>query len=88
MFASVAPAQISSYQTSRPAAVTGNPDKIVCQKEEKIGTRLGATKVCLTVSEWQSRAKIHREQTERIQMGVCVPGGGEGPCNTAKGEPY
>jgi hypothetical protein len=86
MFSSSAPAQITSYETNRPTVVRGDVDKIVCQKEEKIGTRLGAKKVCLTVSEWQARTKVHREQTERIQMGVCVPG--QGSCNDVKGEPY
>ncbi|MFP5329347.1 MAG: hypothetical protein ACLGHC_04325 [Alphaproteobacteria bacterium] len=84
--ASASPAQVSSYETDRPARVKGDSDKIVCQKEERIGTRLGAKKMCLTVSEWNQRAKIHREQTERMQMGVCVPG--EGSCNDRKGEPF
>ena len=77
---------ITSYRTANPAPVKGEPDKIVCQKEDRIGTRLGARKICLKVSEWHDRAKVHREQTERLQMGVCVPGAGcalEG-----SGEPY
>lgn len=77
---------VTSYRTESPALLKGAPDKTVCQKEERIGTRLGGRKICLTVSEWNERAKVHREQTERLQMGVCVPGAGcalEGP-----GEPY
>lgn len=69
-----APAQvITSYQTSTPALVKGDADKIVCQKEERIGTRLGARKVCLTVSEWNERERLHRHQTDRMQAGGCVP---------------
>ena len=79
LLATVAPAQtITSYRTINPAPVKGEPDKIVCQKEEKIGSRLAARKICLKVSEWNERAKIHRDQTERLQMGVCVPGAGCG----------
>lgn len=84
--ATTSTAQVSSYVTDKPAPIKGDPDKIVCQKEEKIGTRLGAKKMCLTVSEWQQRAKVHREQTERLQMGVCTPG--EQSCNDRKGEPF
>lgn len=86
LVATASSAQVSSYVTDKPAPVKGDPNKIVCQKEEKIGTRLGAKKMCLTVSEWQQRAKVHREQTERLQMGVCQPG--EGSCNDRKGEPF
>lgn len=84
--AASASAQSSSYVTDNPTRVKGDSDKIVCQKEDKIGTRLGAKKVCLTVAEWQQRARIHQEQTQRLQMGVCVPG--EGSCNDPQGEPY
>ena len=82
-----APAQITSYRANNAAPLKGDADKIVCQKEEKIGTRLGAKKVCLTVAEWNERASADRATTERIQGGVCVAGlGGEGPtCLGVKG---
>ncbi len=86
LLGAVAQAQpVTSYRTATPAPVKGEPDKIVCQKEERIGTRLGGRKICLRVSEWNDRAKIHREQTERMQMGVCVPLAG---CAEGQGEPY
>jgi hypothetical protein len=43
-------------------------NKIVCQKEQEIGSRLGAKKVCLTVKQWQDRADADRDQTERVQQ--------------------
>ena len=70
--ASVATAQGISYQTDKPAPIKGDSDKIVCQKEEKIGTRLGATKVCLTVAEWRERREADRDITEKVQSGVRV----------------
>lgn len=70
--------QVTTYQTNNPAPVKGDADKIVCQKEEKIGTRLGAKKVCLTVSEWQERARLHQERTQQIQSGTCQVGEGQG----------
>jgi hypothetical protein len=85
LFATAAPAQvITSYTTNNPTATKGDADKIVCKKEEKIGTRLSAKKVCLTVAEWQAREGIAREHTERIQGGT--PSCGNPPC--LSGEPF
>jgi hypothetical protein len=87
VFTSAASGQaITSYVTINQPAEKGEPDKIVCKKEEQIGTRLGTKKLCLTVSEWNQRALAGRAEAERLQMGVCVPGAGcaeEGP-----GEPF
>lgn len=63
---------ITSYRTNNPSPLHGDANKIVCEKEETIGTRLGAKKVCLTVAEWQARAKDDRDQTERVQSGARV----------------
>lgn len=53
-----------------------DPNKIVCQKEEQIGSRLGAKKTCLTVKEWDERARLNREETERVQQNTAVRSGG------------
>jgi hypothetical protein len=71
-----ASAQITSYRTNNPAPLKGDADKIVCEKEEKIGTRLGARKLCLTVSEWNERKRNHQERASQIQAATCQ--GGEG----------
>jgi len=79
-----APAQvITSYRTNNPSPLKGDPNRIVCQKEETIGTRLGAKKICLPIAEWQARQATDRDQTERVQSGtrVCAnppcPSGGD-----------
>jgi hypothetical protein len=73
LLSAAAPAQvITSYRTNNPAPIRGDPNKIVCQKEETIGTRLGAKKVCMTVAEWQARQAADRDQTERVQSGTRV----------------
>ena len=78
LFAAAAPAQVvTSYKTDNPSQIKGDSDRIVCQKEEKIGTRLGARKVCLTVSEWNDLRAADRERTEEIQAGTCQVGEGQ-----------
>lgn len=77
MLATAATAQgVTSIRSDAPAALKGEPDRIVCQKEEQIGTRLGARKVCLTVAEWNERERLHRQQIDRMQAGSCVPTAG------------
>lgn len=52
---------------------TRNPDeRVICQKEEKIGSRLAPKKICLTAKEWKERAALNREETERVQQGTGV----------------
>ena len=86
--ATPAPAQvITSYSSSTQAQVTGDADKIVCKREETIGTRLGAKKVCLTVSEWQENERLQRNQIDRMQAGACVPQSiGTAPAGCVKGQ--
>jgi hypothetical protein len=62
-------AQGATAPKSQQIATTDTSDanRIVCKKEEKVGTRLGAKKVCLTVKEWEDLAKGAREDTESWQ---------------------
>ena len=58
-------------QTAQP--VPANPkksdvNKVVCQSQEEIGSRLNTKKVCMTVQEWQEYRAEHRENAERWQQ--------------------
>jgi hypothetical protein len=78
LLSSAAPSQlVTSYKSNNVPPMDGDANKIVCQKEETIGTRLGAKKVCLTVADWNARARENRETTERIQGGTCQVGEGQ-----------
>jgi hypothetical protein len=68
--ASGASAQVTSIVTSNPAPKGGHLDRMVCESEEKTGTRLGARRVCLTVAQWSDRRREHREHTEKVQKVV------------------
>ena len=43
-------------------------DRIVCEKEEQIGSRLGARKVCKTVRQWQEQRRIQQEEVQDQQL--------------------
>jgi hypothetical protein len=76
--ATSAMAQSTPPQTATPPATAGkDPNRIICEKEDTIGSRLGGTKVCKTWLEWQQQRAEHRESIERIQQNSNVgkPGG-------------
>jgi hypothetical protein len=67
--ATAATAQVTAY-TASDGTKTNDPDKVVCQKEEQIGSRLGGKKTCLTVRQWEERKQADRLQTEEVQAGA------------------
>ena len=65
-------AQVSSIETSRPSKISGDPDKMVCERVETTGTRLGARRVCMTVAQWDEQRREHRADLERAQQNVGI----------------
>lgn len=65
-------AQSAPTQAAQPAKANAKSDleRMVCEKEETIGTRLGARKVCKTVREWQEQRRVQREEAEKVQQVV------------------
>lgn len=56
---------------SQPAPINSKKsdvNKLVCQRQEEIGSRLAAKKVCMTVREWQEFRSQNRENLERWQQ--------------------
>lgn len=52
-------------------------NRLICEKQETIGTRLGGTKVCMSWNDWQELKFRHREQFEKIEQqatAIAVPG--------------
>ena len=62
-------AQVTPYKTTNESSVP-DPDKVVCEREERIGSRLASKKVCLTVREWELRKNADRQQMEDAQAGA------------------
>ena len=68
LMAAPAIAQTPTDSPTRDDAKKSDVNRIICQREEAIGSRLGAKKVCLTAKEWKERAQLNREETERVQQ--------------------
>lgn len=67
-------------QTQEPAKIVKanekDPNRIVCQKEDSIGSRLAAKKICLTQKEWDLRRDADRDEAERVQRDTAtIPSG-------------
>ena len=54
----------------------GDPNEVVCQKVESIGSRVATKKVCATRAEWEEKRKLDRDAIDQAQRGA------NGPCQT------
>src|SRR5438045_4845181 len=65
-------------QQSAPAtAKDKDPNRIICERQEEIGTRLGGKKVCKTAAQWDEERRMQRDAVEKYQQqatGVPVSG--------------
>jgi hypothetical protein len=60
-------------QDSPPAkGKAKDPNQIVCQKQEVLGSRLAVKRVCMTRAEWAERRRDDRDLVQRSQLGPCV----------------
>ena len=47
-----------------------DPNRKICEKIEKIGSRLNVVRVCMTARQWEEQRRDHREHFERVQRVV------------------
>jgi hypothetical protein len=45
-----------------------DPNEVICQKQEVLGSRLGSKRVCLTRLQWAERRSEDRKDLERAQV--------------------
>lgn len=53
-----------------------DPNEMVCEKQEVLGSRLATRKVCMTRSQWAERRQADRDMVARSQVNSCVKSGG------------
>lgn len=68
--ATPAAAQTASAQP-QPAAPAASkakdPDRIICERQEEIGSRLGGKKVCKTAAQWDEERQQERDALDKFQ---------------------
>jgi hypothetical protein len=70
-------AQVTNPQTARAA---GDPTQVICEKVEKIGSRLGSDRLCMTRAQWAEQRRLERETVEKAQQTRCNGDQGPGQC--------
>jgi hypothetical protein len=55
-------------QTAPAAKAVKDPDRIVCQRIEETGSRLGGKKVCMTAAQWAAQRQADKDLTDHLQQ--------------------
>lgn len=58
-----------AQQDDKPASKQKDPNQVVCEKVEELGSRLSVKRVCMTRSEWAERRRQDRMDIDRTQKG-------------------
>lgn len=53
-----------------------DPNRVVCEKQEVVGSRLGTKRVCMTAAEWATKRREERQMIDRSQVQQRGPNGG------------
>jgi len=71
----IAQSDVRAIPVPVPAAGT-DVNKIVCERQDELGSRLKGKKVCMTVEQWTQYRAENREKTERLQQSAGTRSGG------------
>ncbi|HTK58704.1 MAG TPA: hypothetical protein VL336_06950 [Sphingomicrobium sp.] len=52
-----------------------DPNRIICEKQGVVGSRLATKRVCMTAAEWEIRRREDREAIEKAQVNTRGPNG-------------
>jgi hypothetical protein len=54
-----------------------DPNQIVCENQEVLGSRLATRRVCMTRAQWAEHERDDRATVNRSQTQLCVASGGQ-----------
>lgn len=69
-------AEEKAPDASKAQQAKDDPNRIICEKQEVLGTRLGTKKVCMTAGEWKARRLDDRQTIDKQQTGIRSKSGG------------
>jgi len=53
---------------NQPASKAKDPNQVVCEKIEVLGSRVSTKRVCMTRSEWAEKRRTERMEIDRAQV--------------------
>ncbi len=58
--------QGSSNTASKPTQATADPNKVICETEQQIGSRLASKRICMTAAQWKEHElQVHQQLDEQ-----------------------
>jgi hypothetical protein len=61
------PAIAESTNSPAATAKSKDPNRKICEKVERIGSRLATDRICMTAAQWEEQRRENREHVERVQ---------------------
>ncbi|HET6536361.1 MAG TPA: hypothetical protein VFG41_09275 [Sphingomicrobium sp.] len=52
----------------QPSKKTPDPNEVVCEKQQEIGSRIATKRVCLTRSQWDEQRRLDRQDIDKAQV--------------------
>jgi invasion protein IalB len=74
--AAPAAAQTPPADPAAPASTAQkarDPNRIICERQEEIGSRLGGTKICKTAQQWEQSRQQSRSDVDDLQRYTANP---------------
>lgn len=61
-------AQVTTIESANSTPPrSSDPDKVICERVERTGSRLQTEKVCMTAQQWSDHKYGHRADLESVQ---------------------
>lgn len=54
----------------------GDPNEVICERQQELGSRLATRKVCMTRAQWEEQRRSDRDLVTRSQINSCVRAAG------------
>ena len=71
--AAAAPVAAQTAAPTTPPAAK-DPNKVICEKQEVVGSRLATRRVCMTRSQWADLRNQDRQQLDKVQTRRAMSG--------------
>lgn len=65
-----------AQDTTQPQPVKStakDPNKLICEKVEAIGSRISSKRVCMTAAQWDEQKRLNREVLQQAQQNTGIP---------------
>ena len=69
-FTAAPPAIAQTATSPAPTSKAKDPNRKICEKVERIGSRLAVDRICMTAAQWEEQKRAQREHVEGVQRNV------------------